>query len=138
MSEKTFGLAVRAVIFDAQGRCLLIRRSGASKHFAGCWEWPGGKVDAGEDFIAALHRELAEETGLAMRITGLAGATAFEMSALHVVMLCMEAEVTGGTFRLSDEHDAAEWVPLAEFPDWSLPGQVRPFMLDYASRRAAR
>ncbi len=138
MSLKPFGLAVRAILRDPSGRCLLLRRSATSKHYAGYWEWPGGKGDAGEEVSAALYRELAEETGLTATLTGVAGATSCEMATIHVVMLCMEAEITGGTLRLSDEHDAAEWAPLSALADWCLPDQMRPFMLDYAARRCGR
>ena len=114
MDKRLFGLAVKAVIVEAEGRCLLVRRSPANTHFAGCWEWPGGKVDSGEDFASAVVRETKEETGLDVEITGLAGATAFEMPKVHVVLLCMETRIVGGTLALSGEHDAAEWVPLAD------------------------
>ena len=138
ITPKPFGLAVRAVLCDPSGRCLLLRRSAANKHYAGCWEWPGGKVDPGEEFSAALHRELAEETGLSVTLTGVAGAVSCEMDAIHVVILCMEAEVTGGVLRISKEHDATEWVPLSAFSNWQLSDQIRPFMLDYAARRCSR
>ena len=45
------------------GRILVTQRSGG--HLAGCWEFPGGKVEAGEDPAAAARRELREETALA-------------------------------------------------------------------------
>jgi len=112
MSEKPFALAVKAVILDTAGRCLLLRRSAANKNFVGKWEWPGGKVDPGEDFATAVLRETQEEAGLVIEITGLAGATTFDMPHVHVVVLCMEAHLTGGTLTLSHEHDAAEWVTL--------------------------
>jgi ADP-ribose pyrophosphatase YjhB (NUDIX family) len=48
-----FRLAVKAVVIDDANRCLLLRRSAANKNFVGCWEWPGGKVDPGEDFASA-------------------------------------------------------------------------------------
>jgi len=134
MDKRLFGLAVKAVIVDAEGRCLLVRRSFANARFAGCWEWPGGKVDPGEDFASAVVRETREETGLDVEITGLAGATAFEMPKVHVVLLCMEARITGGTLALSEEHDAAEWVPLANLVLCNLPAQHRDFMLAYAAR----
>ncbi len=134
---KPFVLAVKAVILDDRGRCLLIRRSAANRHFAGNWEWPGGKVDPGEDFANALHREVAEETGLTVDLTAFAGATSFDMPAVRVVALCMEARVTGGTLNLSDEHDAAEWVPLAELNRWDLTEHARGFMLEYAGRAVA-
>lgn len=136
MPAKPFVLAVKAVIFDEQQRCLLIRRSSHNRNFIGCWEWPGGKVDPGEDFAAAVLREAREEIALNIEITGLAGATQFEMPKVNVVLLCLEARVTGGALKLSDEHDDSAWVPLNELAQWKLADQIRDFMLDYAKRKA--
>ncbi len=132
MLAKPFVLAVKAVILDVEDRCLLIRRSSQNRNFIGCWEWPGGKVDPGEDFATALERETREETALEIEIAGLAGATEFQMPKVNVVLLCMEARVTRGEFRLSEEHDASAWVPLRELAHWRLAEQVRPLMLAYA------
>ena len=134
MADKPFGLTVRAIIRNEQGRTLLIRRASTNKHFVGQWEWPGGKVDPGEDFVTALHRELAEETGLTVTLTQFAGAASAEMPKARVVLLFMEAVSTGGFLTLSDEHDAAEWVPLSDFANWTLTEYMRDFMLDYARR----
>ena len=132
---KPFSLAVKAVILDDQGRCLLLRRSAVNRHFVGCWEWPGGKVDPGEDFAAAVLRETREEAGLELELVGLAGATSFEMPAVNVVLLCLEARAAGRELRLSEEHDAAEWVPLAELGKRDLVETHRAFMLEYAARQ---
>jgi len=137
MSAKPFRLAVKAVVFDGAKRCLLLRRSAANKGFVGCWEWPGGKVDDGEDFATATLRETAEEAGLQIELTGPAGVTSFEMPAASIVLLCMEARLVSGEVRLSHEHDAAEWVPLAELGRFNLPTAVGDFMLAYAARKAA-
>jgi 8-oxo-dGTP diphosphatase len=56
-------LVVAAAILDPSGRVLLAERP-AGKHMAGRWEFPGGKVAAGEAEAAALARELAEELGI--------------------------------------------------------------------------
>ncbi|QXG77119.1 NUDIX domain-containing protein [Modestobacter sp. L9-4] len=56
---------VGAVVHDAQGRLLLIRRGHAPS--AGLWSVPGGRMEAGETQEQAVVRELAEETGLAVR-----------------------------------------------------------------------
>lgn len=135
MLAKPFVLAIKAVIFDEQKRCLLIRRSGHNQHFVGCWEWPGGKVDPGEDFAIAVAREAREEIALEIEIIGVAGATQFEMPKVSVVLLCLEARVTGGTLKLSEEHDESAWVPLSELAQWKLADQVRDFMLAYAKRK---
>jgi len=58
---------VCGVIKDADGRILACRR-GEGRHLAGLWEFPGGKVDAGESPEAALARELEEELGVAVDV----------------------------------------------------------------------
>ena len=57
---------VAAALFDEQGRVLIAERP-AGKHMAGWWEFPGGKVAAGESDAQALVRELHEELGVDAR-----------------------------------------------------------------------
>jgi 8-oxo-dGTP diphosphatase len=54
---------VAAVIFNQTGEFLLAQRP-AGKAYAGYWEFPGGKVEPGEDTLIALKRELHEELGI--------------------------------------------------------------------------
>ena len=54
---------VAAALFDDGGRVLIAQRP-AGKALAGRWEFPGGKVAAGESERDALHRELREELGI--------------------------------------------------------------------------
>ena len=135
---KPYRMAVKAVILDDQRRCLLVRRSAFNKNFVGCWEWPGGKVDQGENFETALLREAREETGLAVQITGLAGAMTFEMPAVHVVLLCMEASRVSGELRLSEEHDNLAWAPLGDLVSYNLTPATRDFMLEYATKKGTQ
>lgn len=136
MAGKPFSLTMKAVIVDGEGRTLLIRRSKANKNFTGKWEWPGGKVDPGEDFAVAAIREAKEETGLDVELTAVVGVAQFEMPKAFVAMLCMEARIIGGTLTLSDEHDAFQWVPLSKLHEIKLiDGSVRDCMLEYAARK---
>jgi 8-oxo-dGTP pyrophosphatase MutT (NUDIX family) len=58
-----------AVVRDrSDGRVLLVRRADD-----GNWELPGGRVDVGESAAAAAVREVAEEAGIAVELTGLVG-----------------------------------------------------------------
>jgi 8-oxo-dGTP diphosphatase len=54
---------VAGALFDAARRVLIAQRP-AGKHMAGGWEFPGGKVDSGEQPLEALKRELREELGV--------------------------------------------------------------------------
>ena len=58
---------VAAGIVIERGRVLVSRRKQGS-HLAGLWEFPGGKVEAGEDPRGGLRRELEEELGIRTRI----------------------------------------------------------------------
>jgi mutator protein MutT len=54
---------VAAAVIDATGRVLIAQRP-VGKHLAGGWEFPGGKLEPGEDRLAGLVRELREELGI--------------------------------------------------------------------------
>ena len=62
---------VGAIVRDDRGRLLLVRRGTAPGK--GRWSIPGGRVEAGEGATRAAVREVQEETGLRVRLTGLAG-----------------------------------------------------------------
>lgn len=60
-------IAVAAgILVDERGKVLLTERIGDSP-FAGLWEFPGGKIDAGETAAAAMCRELTEELGIVVQ-----------------------------------------------------------------------
>lgn len=56
------------ILCDADGRVLIAERLGDGR-FEGLWEFPGGKLDAGETASEALSRELAEELGIEVVIS---------------------------------------------------------------------
>jgi 8-oxo-dGTP diphosphatase len=68
MDGQTIEIAV-AVIADAGGRVLVARRR-ARDHLGGLWEFPGGKVRAGESVEAACARECREELGAEVLVGG--------------------------------------------------------------------
>lgn len=116
----TFGLSVRAVIrHDPEGTVLLLRRPPGAKHFAGLWEFPGGKTDPGESFDGAVLREIKEESGLEAVMEHAVGQAQGEVKGKRIVYLFMQARVRDVSplqppVALSDEHVAHRWVTLAD------------------------
>jgi mutator protein MutT len=62
-APRPFIHVVAAAVIDATGRVLIAQRP-AGKHLAGGWEFPGGKLEPGEERLAGLARELREELGI--------------------------------------------------------------------------
>ena len=60
--------AAFAIVRNGSGRVLLVRRADD-----GYWELPGGRIEVGESASAAVIREVAEEAGVVIEVTGLAG-----------------------------------------------------------------
>lgn len=58
-----YGFVVCVWVYDGEGKVLMTRRA-PQKSFAGTWENSGGSVQAGEDSLQAIVRELREETGI--------------------------------------------------------------------------
>lgn len=102
------------------GRCLATRR-GPRMRLPGKWEFPGGKVEEGEDPRAALARELREELGLDVDVGEMIG-TGYAADAESRVRLDVYAAslAADGELRLV-EHSEARWVSAAELDglDWA-------------------
>ncbi len=116
-------LVVAAAVLRT-GRVLAARRATPAA-LAGRWELPGGKVRPGEDPATALVREIDEELGCTVRVTGwLPGrspvAGTLELAVATAVLL--DGEPVAG------EHDRLRWLSAAELGtvDWLEPD--RPFL----------
>ncbi|MET1086924.1 MAG: (deoxy)nucleoside triphosphate pyrophosphohydrolase [Arthrobacter sp.] len=97
---------------------LLAARRSAPEELAGLWEFPGGKVEPGEDPEAALHRELGEELGIGVRVgaelpSGSSGGWPLNDRASMRVWF---AEILQGEPAPLEDHDELKWVSLAD-PD---------------------
>jgi 8-oxo-dGTP diphosphatase len=84
------------------------------EQFAGMWEFPGGKVEAGESCEEGLHRELREELGVEVLLgaeisgPGPHGWPLNDRAAMRVWL----AEVTEGVPAPLEDHDELRWVAL--------------------------
>jgi len=111
---------IGAVIWSPEKQRYLLLRRAADKDFApGVWECVTGRVEQGEGFEDALHREVREELGVTVRVLCILGTTHFyrgvptaDNEIIGVVYLC--AVDNADAVRLSAEHDVLRWVTAQE------------------------
>jgi 8-oxo-dGTP diphosphatase len=105
-------VAVGAFIFDAGGRVLLVERGRPPG--IGLWTVPGGRVEARETLVAAVAREVHEETGLVVEVGPLVTVIERMGDDHHFVILDYLARVTGGVLAAGSDARAARFVDNAE------------------------
>jgi 8-oxo-dGTP diphosphatase len=103
-------LVVAVALVDTDGRVLIAQRP-QGKNMAGLWEFPGGKVEAGERPEDALIRELAEELGIMVKEACLAPFTfaSHTYDSFHLLMPLYVCRRWEGTPQ-SRHHAALKWV----------------------------
>ena len=98
-----------AVLFRADGRVLLARRP-QSRVYAGYWEFPGGKVEAGEEVANALAREIREELGIAVEQVYPWITREFSYPHARVRLHFFRVHAWRGNLQ-AHEHDSLAWEP---------------------------
>ncbi len=90
------------------------------------WEFPGGKVEPGEKPEDAIVREIKEELGADIKVTGFLTTVEHDYPQFHLSMDCFWAELKAGTEMQLLEHEAAKWLAKDELDsvDW-LPADVK-------------
>lgn len=121
-------LVVAAALIDADGRVLIAQRPQGRAH-AGLWEFPGGKVEAGERPEAALIRELAEELGIKVEEACLAPLT-FASHAYSDFHLLMPLYVCRRWQRLvaAREGQSLKWAWPADLRNYPMPPADAPLI----------
>ncbi len=110
-----FVVAVAAIVIR-EGKVLTMRRAASKDAGAGLWETLSGRLDVGEDPLAAVKREITEECGLEVVLEPrpLTVYTA-ERKGLPMVVVVYRARYVSGEVVMSDEHDNYAWLSPAEF-----------------------
>jgi 8-oxo-dGTP diphosphatase len=125
---------VAALIRDDAGRVLLVRKRGTTAFMQ-----PGGKRDPGEDDIAALSREIAEELGCSLVPASIRPLGEFDAVAANEPGFRVQASLYGidvtGEIAPSREIDETIWIDPAAPPDVLLAPLTRDHVLPLASTR---
>ncbi len=133
-------VAASAVVVDEQGRVLLQRRRDS-----GLWALPGGGMEMDESLPGAAVREVREETGLDVEITGLVGTYT---DPRHIIAyddgevrrqfnVCFTACAVGGAPAVSEESTELRFVAAAELDALPMHHTQRLRLRHFFERRAA-
>ena len=77
--------------------------------FEGLWEFPGGKIEPGENCDEALKREIEEELGVNIVVDDFLCTTDYDYPTLHITMHCYLCSIESGSIELR-EHKSARWL----------------------------
>ena len=116
---------VAALIARTDGHVLITQRR-ADQAFPLEWEFPGGKVEAGETLEAALARELAEELGVVAQVGRLWDAIHHSYPEFDLHMTVFACTIVGEP--RAREVAAIAWVPIAVLPVWNILPADRPLV----------
>ncbi|EKX35807.1 hypothetical protein GUITHDRAFT_146264 [Guillardia theta CCMP2712] len=117
-SSKPLKRVVGAVVL--RGDEVFMAKRQSSKDYGGMWEFPGGKVEEGEDDQTALKREMQEEFSVDLRV----GDFLASGDDGRIELFCYLAEMLGDP--VLSEHEECRWVGLADLQDLEVPPADKP------------
>jgi len=104
-------IEVVAAIIQKDGRIFATQRGYGD--FKDWWEFPGGKMEAGETPEEALRREIREELSTEIRVGELLCTVEHDYPAFHLTMHCYLCSLLTEALHLN-EHEAAKWLAMDE------------------------
>lgn len=109
---------------NKEGKSMIFATQRGYGDLKGGWEFPGGKIEAGETPQEALVREIMEELETEIRVGELLDTIEYDYPSFHLSMDCFWAEIISGNLILK-EHEAAKWLKKNELDsvEW-LPADV--------------
>jgi 8-oxo-dGTP pyrophosphatase MutT (NUDIX family) len=130
--------AAAVALFDGDGRILLLRRKDNDK-----WTMPGGTMDFGESLGRCAVREVREETGFDIELTGLIGTYTdpkiliaySDGEVRQEFTLVYAAKIKSGELAIDHESKGAVWVPIAHALNLPLADSQRWRLQDVARYR---
>jgi 8-oxo-dGTP diphosphatase len=116
-TNKTVVVAVKGLVIN-NGKVLIVKRSIEDEVGGGTWEFPGGKIDFGENLESALGREINEETNLEVIVEKILYAVSFNTNpSRQVVLLTYLCRSESRNVLLSEEHSDYLWVTAIQMKE---------------------
>lgn len=122
----TGGQRIRVVgAIIRRGDTVFATRRNPERSAGGLWEFPGGKVEAGETPEGALARELHEELDVEVAVGSFIDQSLSSVGTATIELSCYSVALRGAEPTSSTDHDAMTWIPLDSLDqfEWA-PGDV--------------
>lgn len=127
-------IPVVCAVIEREGRVLVAQRP-PDKLMPLKWEFPGGKVEPGEDPAAAIVREIREELGCAVTVTGALTPFVHDYRTVVITMIPFVCTLSPGSpAPHAHEHVALAWATLAELRAYDLAAADWPVVDALVSR----
>jgi 8-oxo-dGTP diphosphatase len=104
-------VAVHGLVYNPEGKILLLKRSELDKDEANCWDPPGGGIERGESVEKGFIRELMEEAGIIASEVQAFGAHEVDDGSCGIFV---RAKTNSTDIRISNEHNDYKWVTEEE------------------------
>jgi 8-oxo-dGTP diphosphatase len=125
-------ILVSAAVILHEGRVLMTQRP-AKTHLGGTWEFPGGKVEPGEDPRDTVVRECREECAIDIEVRDILEVTFHSYPEKDVLLLFWECALVGGTVQHLGVADH-QWIHPASVADLDLPPADAPLAAKLRAR----
>jgi ADP-ribose pyrophosphatase YjhB (NUDIX family) len=126
------GVSQKAIIFNEEGKFLILRRTNTAPSNPNKWDLPGGDLDFGEDAVKGISREIKEETGLEIE-----NIKPFDVES-HInkknefwVTVAYAAKTKSDKVKLSFEHNDFKWIDNEKFLKLESSEKLKRFVRIY-------
>jgi 8-oxo-dGTP diphosphatase len=120
---------VVCAIIERDGRFLIARRT-EGRHLALKWEFPGGKVEAGESEIEALERELFEELQVRVEVIERLTPVEYSYPERSLRLIAFRCRIVDGV-PVATDHEELRWIGIDEASVYDFPEADLPVLAEY-------
>lgn len=125
------GITAQKAVLRQGDKYLILLRAETEKAFPGVWDFPGGKLEQGEDPYKSVEREVLEETGLRIKATSVLAKFESELGSVPVHFVLYAADIKTGDLAhitIGEEHTAHRLASAEEI--LQMPN-LMPYMEEY-------
>lgn len=126
---KFFFVVPQKAVIKKGDKYLILKRSPNAQTYPNHWDFPGGRLEHGENPGKGLEREVFEETGLKTKACRPVFSYSEMLIGHYDYFVVWKSELLSGAVKLSDEHTDFKWASGAEILKLEIENYLREFLL---------